>query len=1163
MSRTYITDRVLKVSGTVPLRIFLVVPFALQTFAAVGLTGWLSLQNGQKAVNEVATQLRTEVTARIENRLQSYLAIPYIVNQVNADAIRLGQLDMKNLRPLEPHFWQQIQRFNSVSYIGFGNEQGEYVGVERFLNGQINLGVVEKQTGKDFYNYATDRFGNRTHLLSISPHFITQMRPWYRAAVVAGKPTWAPIYVWAAPRADIALAAAQPVYQPTGKLLGVLEVDLSLADISKFLNTLKIGRSGQTFIIERSGALVASSTSELPFVKRGKDRQLQRLLAIDSTVPPIGSIAKQLQAQFGSFKQINSTQQLVFSVDGDRVFAQVTPFSDGRGLDWLIVVVVPEADFMDQITANTRITVLLCVGALVLATLLGMLTSKWIVSSIKRLSVAAEGFSQGQWHRTVPIDRLDELGILARSFNRMAAQLQASFTTLEDRVEAATEELQETLAYLGAIIDNLADGLLVIDQQGRIVRFNPALLAQFGLEEISLEGKECQAIFGKEVAHWVDQSQRCPRDVLTAEIPLAGGRVGKAAVTAILREGNVRWQEILRTPESSDNSHSHTHYRITNQLCPVPDTDCSLPECSTPKIVYLGSVILIRDVTDEKVAEAEKIQLITSLQKSQQKLAIHLQQTLLAVIEWNLNFEVAEWNSAAENIFGYSRQEAVGHYALDLLVPDSAKEIVRQVLADLLSNRGGRRSINENLRKDGQVIVCDWYNTTLVDSEGNIIGVASLVKDITELERTVQELRASEERFRQLAENIHEVFWMRNPDRQWQILYVSPAYEQIWGRTRQSLSFDPQSFVNAIHPNDRDRIVAAFEKQLRGEYDEEYRVVRPDGSVCWIRDRAFPVHNQQSEVYRIVGIAEDITQRKLAEEFQRVAQAAQAANQAKSAFLANMSHELRTPLNAIIGYSDLLKEDAEDLGCQDFIADLDKIRTAGKHLLAVISDILDISKIEAGRMELYLESFDPVSLVKDIVVTAKPLVQKKLNHFEVIYQNNLGTMYADLTKLRQVLLNLLSNAAKFTEGGIITLSVWKEGEEEIIPGSSILPIGAVDHQGEEFMGQTEILPVSASESFSYASPETLQKQTVATSPSFIFFRVTDTGIGMSAEQLQLVFQAFMQGDTSTTRKYGGTGLGLAISRHFCLMMGGDIEVESQVGVGSIFTARLPVKVVLS
>ena len=233
---------------------------------------------------------------------------------------------------------------------------------------------------------------------------------------------------------------------------------------------------------------------------------------------------------------------------------------------------------------------------------------------------------------------------------------------------------------------------------------------------------------------------------------------------------------------------------------------------------------------------------------------------------------------------------------------------------------------------------------------------------------------------------------------------------------------------------------------------------------------------------------------------------AEAASRAKSLFLANMSHELRTPLNAIIGYSEMLREDAEDLGDARVIADLDKIAGAGKHLLGLINDVLDLSKIEAGRMDLYLESFDVATIVREVASTARTLVEKQGNAFEVHVDPGAGAMHADVTKVRQVLLNLVSNAAKFTERGAVTLEARREEDAE----------------GE-----------------------------------WMVFRVRDTGIGMTPEQQRLLFQVFTQADAATTRKHGGTGLGLALSRRFCRLMDGDITVASEAGVGSTFTVRLP------
>lgn len=230
------------------------------------------------------------------------------------------------------------------------------------------------------------------------------------------------------------------------------------------------------------------------------------------------------------------------------------------------------------------------------------------------------------------------------------------------------------------------------------------------------------------------------------------------------------------------------------------------------------------------------------------------------------------------------------------------------------------------------------------------------------------------------------------------------------------------------------------------------------------------------------------------------------ANQHKSEFLANMSHELRTPLNAIIGYSEMLEEEAADLDQKTFIPDLQKINGAGKHLLSLINNILDLSKIEAGKMDLYLENFEIVPMVKEVIATVKPLIEKNANTLKLHYADDLGQMRSDVTKLRQMLFNLLSNASKFTERGTITLRV---GRERVNGGE------------------------------------------------WISFSVSDTGIGMTAEQTSKLFQAFTQADTSTTRKYGGTGLGLAISRQFCHIMGGKITVSSTPGEGSTFTVRLP------
>lgn len=482
------SNLLVKITDRIPLRVMLVVPFVLQIFVAVALVGYFSWRNGQKTVSNFALQLSTQVTKRIDRHLENYLNTPHLFHKINATAVRNGILDVGDLSILERQFWSEIQLSNAIEYIFFGDVEGNFIGVQRYLDGRTVVKFRDWYSAPNREIYLLDAEGNRKELIK-SSEYDPRTRPWYTETIKAQTPTWSSIYI-SADLGMLQITPTVPVYDANNRLRGVFGINLMLAQISEFLNNLEISKSGEAFIIERNGYLVASSTSEPPYITTTGEPE--RLKALNSREPAIQLTMQQLLKQLNTLEQINSSQLFSLKINGQKQLVRVSPIQDNLGLDWLIVVVIPEADFMEYINTNTHTIIVLCFVALLVAVLFSLQTSRWIVKPILRLNNAAKHLADGEWEQKLPVNRTDELGELAKSFNKMAEDLKTSFMNLESKNEQlqrldklkdeflanTSHELRTPLNGMIGIAESMIDG--ATGELTSLQKHNLLLIAQSG-----------------------------------------------------------------------------------------------------------------------------------------------------------------------------------------------------------------------------------------------------------------------------------------------------------------------------------------------------------------------------------------------------------------------------------------------------------------------------------------------------------------------------------------------------------------------------------------------------------------------------------------------------------------------------------------------------------
>ena len=383
----------------IPFRIVLLVPFVALLVFVTGLVGYISFRNGQRAVNDVACQLNNEIASRIEDHLLVFLNKPHQVNQIIANELHQGVLDAHNPDVLERYFWEQIQVFESLTSIYFGNPEGGLVDAGREgAEGFLYVIMTDNFVSGPFRKYATDEQGNRTKLLTTVSDFDARERSWYANAIEAGEAVWSDPYILFTGQ-DIAISASLPVYGQQGNLLGVIASDIFLSHLSNFLQDLEIGHRGQSFIMENSGLLIASSTGESPFLD-AQDGTQKRIYASESDSPTIRFAVDYLEEKSNGYQNIYTESSHKFEAEGQRYYLQVTPIQDEVGIDWLAVVVIPASDFMARINANNRITRVLIVASSGLILILGIFFAGRVTEPIVRLTEAAQALATGEWRKT-------------------------------------------------------------------------------------------------------------------------------------------------------------------------------------------------------------------------------------------------------------------------------------------------------------------------------------------------------------------------------------------------------------------------------------------------------------------------------------------------------------------------------------------------------------------------------------------------------------------------------------------------------------------------------------------------------------------------------------------------------------------------------------------
>ncbi|OKH36836.1 hypothetical protein NIES2119_15560 [[Phormidium ambiguum] IAM M-71] len=955
----------------VPLHWVLVVPFVLQTVGAVGLVGYFSYRSGQEAVADLANRLLVQVSKRVSDRLNIYLQTPRNIVANNQLAVKQGNLNIKDFEQLRYYLWQQMTSNSAFPSSIFWRSDGEVIGYRRIfseeeryhasklvgknvsLDKKYLIKINKLQPNRRLFYQINDRGQPIKLVYSIVDVDFRQL-PWYHQAKTSKTQIRSLIEVHQF-IPILQIQAFAPIYDRAGKFQGVFNSNYFLPDISNFLRRQKFSPSGQVFIIERTGELVATSSLETLYTKEHQSK-LKRLSALNSQNFLTKEIAQELINQFGSFNNIKQNTQIKLLINHQEHFVNVTPYKDNYGLNLLIIVVVPASDFMGSIYQNLWQTIGLCGLTFLGTTAFGIISAYYIAKPIQRLSRMSQELAAGNWQRVESDDSfITEVSVLMESFSHTAEQLKQSFAKI-------TNALQESEARFTKVFHTSPDPISInqLGNGGKYLEVNDTFLqfSEYSREEvigktpeelnISADPYQNEIIWqqlqekGKIEGfefHYRTKSGRLGTSLLSIELVELDGQIrvltigkdisDRKQLEIALRASQDKLNDVLNSVSAAISS-----FRVyKNKIWEISyiSLGCEYISGYTPAELQADQNLWVSRIIPEDWTAIES-QIYTDIFAQQQGTYEYRLYHKNGSLRWISQTNTSRWDDnlkcwivttvsldiTKQQIAVQARKEAqealrqneerfrqlaaaspgviytvieypTGPVKYEYLSPAFAEihEIpVAKALQDATitfqqihpdDRLGYQQTVNESLAT-GKPFKHEWR---IITPSGKIKWIQAnsrsqkrqqgeivwhgVVLDITEYKQAQEALRLSEERFQEIAHAVNQFFFVRSL-LTGEYLYVSPAYEKIWHRSCESLYQDQNSWLDTIHPDDRDLVLASIKQQRKGETKREYRIVRPDGQIRWISAEITLIKDEAGNAVRVAGLAEDVTERKLTEE---------------------------------------------------------------------------------------------------------------------------------------------------------------------------------------------------------------------------------------------------------------------------------------------------------